>query len=249
MHKYFFINKSCYICLTNFKQNLNMKKIILSVVAVMAFGFANAQDKGGAGLAKGDLVMTGDVGFLSVSNVDGVKDKKSSDLTFSPRVGYMMSDNLMLRGGFDVTSGSTNTGAVGAKDAKTSGFGVNVGATYLFTPADNFSLGLGGRLSYGSGTRPIGDDDFENLGLDKDTPAGAAAIAALAGKEVKTTTTSFRVPLSMHYFVANNWAITSEFAGIGFSSEKGDLDKAEAATTIDATLDMSAITFGVLYKF
>lgn len=44
MHKYFFINKSCYICLTNFKQNLNMKKIILSAVALMAFGFASAQD-------------------------------------------------------------------------------------------------------------------------------------------------------------------------------------------------------------
>ena len=44
MHKYFFINKSCYLCLTNFKQNLNMKKIILSAVALMAFGFASAQD-------------------------------------------------------------------------------------------------------------------------------------------------------------------------------------------------------------
>ena len=44
MDKYFFINKSCYICPTNFKQNLNMKKIILSVVAIMAFGFANAQE-------------------------------------------------------------------------------------------------------------------------------------------------------------------------------------------------------------
>lgn len=42
--KNFFINKSCYICPTNFKQNLNMKKIILSAVALMAFGFASAQD-------------------------------------------------------------------------------------------------------------------------------------------------------------------------------------------------------------
>ena len=242
-----------------------MKKIILSVVAIMAFGFANAQDKGGAGLAKGDLVMTGAVGFTSVSNVKGAKDAKSSDLTFSPGVGYMMSDNLMLRGGLDVTSGSTNSGAVGAKDAKTSGFGVNVGATYLFTPADNFSIGLGGKLSYGSGTQPLGEDAINKIidgaivgaGLDPNDPLDEAAIdaltatqtAALAGKEVKTTTTSFRVPLSMHYFVADNWAITSEFAGIGFSSEKGDEANAEAVTTIDVTLNMKAITFGVLYKF
>ena len=38
-----------------------MKKIILTVAAVFAFGFANAQDKKEAseGLAAGDLVLTG----------------------------------------------------------------------------------------------------------------------------------------------------------------------------------------------
>ncbi len=236
--KNFFVNKSYYICPVNFKQNMNMKKIILSVVAVMAFGFANAQDKkeGGAGLAKGDLVMTGTVGFASVSNADGIKDAKASTFTLSPGAGYMMSDNLMLRAGLDVTSGTLNSGAPGADDAKTSGFGVNLGATYFFTPADKFSLGLGGRFSYASQSQDffVDEETGEVVALDED---------------LKVNTISFEVPLSLHYFVSDNWAITSEFAGVGFESSKADVEGAEAQTTIGVNLDMSALKFGVLYKF
>ena len=42
-----------------------MKKIILTVAAVFALTFANAQDKkeGSEGFAKGDLYLSGTVGF------------------------------------------------------------------------------------------------------------------------------------------------------------------------------------------
>ncbi len=36
-----------------------MKKILLSALAVMAFGFANAQDSESAGFSKGDLFVSG----------------------------------------------------------------------------------------------------------------------------------------------------------------------------------------------
>lgn len=121
-----------------------MKKIIFSIAAVMAFGFANAQDKeGGAGLAKGDLLLTGDFNYSSSK----VADDKSSNLNLAPGLGYMISDNLAVIGQLAISSGSTETGGV---EAKTSGFGVAAGVRYFLTPASNFSLSLGAQLGYGS---------------------------------------------------------------------------------------------------
>ena len=212
-----------------------MKKIILSVVAVMAFGFANAQDKGGAGLAKGNLVLTGAVGFSSVSNVDGAKDAKSSNLTFSPGVGYMMSDKLMIVGNLDITSGTESSGVAGAEDAKASGFGFNAGVRYFFTPADNFSLSLGGVLGYGTTS--------SNFEVDPATDD-----VVILADDLKTTITSLNVPVGLHYFMSNNFAMSATWGGLGYSSSKPDFDGAEATNKINLGLNMSSISFGLLYK-
>jgi hypothetical protein len=229
--KYFFINKISYICVINFKQNLNMKKIILSVVAVMAFGFANAQDKGGAGLAKGNLVLTGDFNYES----ETTGDVKASGLTVAPGVGYMMSDKLMLVGSLGITSGTASSGVAGADDAKVSGFGLNAGVRYFFTPADSFSLSLGGVLGYGTTT--------SNFGTDPAT--GESVIFA---EDLKTTTTSLTVPVGLHYFMSNNFAISATWGGLGYSSSKPDFDGADATNSLSLGLNMSSISFGLLYK-
>jgi hypothetical protein len=215
-----------------------MKKIILSVVAVMAFGFANAQDKGGAGLAKGNLVLTGAVGFSSVSNVDGAKDAKSSDVTFSPGVGYMMSDKLMIVGNLDITSGTKSSGVAGDEDAKVSGFGFKAGVRYFFTPAENFSLSLGGELGYGTTST--------NVTLVEN--AAGVEEEVISPEDQKTTNTSFNVPVGMHYFVSNNFAIQAFWGGLGYSSSKPDVTGAEATSKINLDLNMSSISFGLLYK-
>ena len=49
-----------------------------------------------------------------------------------------------------LSSGSSNSGEVGAADVKTSGLELNAGVRYFFTPADKFSLSLGGVFGYGS---------------------------------------------------------------------------------------------------
>ena len=228
--KNFFVNKSYYICPVNFKQNMNMKKIILSVVAVMAFGFANAQDKkeGGAGLAKGNLVLTGDFNYQSSTT----GDVKSSVLTVAPGVGYMLSDKLMLAGSIGIGSGTVSIGE--GDDAKVSAFGLNAGVRYFFTPADNFSLFLGGQLGYGSTTTNVGiGEDGEEVFLEDD---------------LKTTTISLTVPVGLHYFVSDNFAITTTWGGLGYSSSKPDFDGADATNTLSLGLNMSNVSFGLLYK-
>ena len=72
-----------------------MKKIILTVAAVFALTFANAQDKkekSGEGFSKGDLYLTGTAGFSSTKTGDA----KSNGFTLSPGIGYFLSENLAL---------------------------------------------------------------------------------------------------------------------------------------------------------
>ena len=78
-----------------------MKKIILSILAVAAFGTANAQDGDATvkGFAKGDMFAEGS---FSIRSGD-VEDSWS----FTPKVGYMINDKIAL-GGFLAFSGSEN---------------------------------------------------------------------------------------------------------------------------------------------
>ena len=208
-----------------------MKKIILTVAAVFALSFANAQDKkeGGAGLASGDIVLTGDLNYTSISQ----GDVKGNAFGLAPGVGYMMSNNLMILGSVGISSGTASS--PGTDDVKISGLGLNAGVRYFFTPADKFSLSIGGQLGYGSISSNYGGvDEFGDV--------------IILGEDVKTSTISLNVPVGLHYFMNDNFAITATFAGLGYSSAKEDTDGAEATNTLGLNLNMSAINFGLIYK-
>lgn len=55
----FICTEKCYkFVLINFKFKLNMKKVLLSAVALLAFGFANAQEgNGNGGFSKGSMFV------------------------------------------------------------------------------------------------------------------------------------------------------------------------------------------------
>ena len=201
-----------------------MKKIILTVAAVFALTFANAQDKkestGGPGFANGDLYLTGTAGFNS-SKTDNAK---SDGFTLSPGVGYFITDNIALEGQLNITSGTTNSGATGASDQKTTGFGIGAGAKYFWTPASQFSLSLGANVTYMS-------TKFDN-GVGNST-----------GKEI-----GFNIPLGLHYFVSNDFAITSTWGGFGYSSNDNGGNGADKTTGFNLGLDLSSISFGLIYK-
>ena len=80
-----------------------MKKIFLTVAAVFAFGFANAQEATttDGGFAKGDLFLSGGIGFSS----EKTGDVKSSGFNFSPAIGYFISENIALGARLDINSG------------------------------------------------------------------------------------------------------------------------------------------------
>jgi long-subunit fatty acid transport protein len=191
-----------------------MKKIILTVAAVFALSFANAQDKkeGSEGLAKGDLVLLGSFGISNSKDDSGVK---TDGLTIAPGLGYMIDNNWALVGQIDYSSTTV-------ANAKTSGLGIGAGVRYFWTPASKFSLSLGGQLAY--------------------------ATAKNDATNVKVNTIALSVPVGLHYFVSNDFAITSTWGGLNYSSTKADVTGAEAATSLNLGLNLSTINFGLLYK-
>ena len=65
-----------------------MKKIILSIVAVLAFGLTNAQDKKDFGFSKGDVYVSGSFSTSSKSGQDAV-------IVIAPSVGFFVSDMFL----------------------------------------------------------------------------------------------------------------------------------------------------------
>ena len=201
-----------------------MKKIILTVAAVFALSFANAQDAkestGGPGFASGDLYLTGTANFGSTKEGDA----KNDSFTVAPGLGYFLTENIALEGQLTFKSGTTNTGAPGAEDFKTTGFGIAAGAKYFWTPASQFSLSLGARLSYMSEKEDNGftDSTSKVIGLN--------------------------IPLGINYFVSNDFALTAEWGGFGYSSDDNGGDGAEKTNSFNLGVNLSSINFGLLYK-
>jgi opacity protein-like surface antigen len=195
-----------------------MKKIILTVAAVFVLSFTNAQEKSSEGLASGDLVLTGAFNFSSSSTGNA----KTDDLKLSPGLIYMLSDNIAVIGQLDISSGKTPVAAPGT-EIKTSGFGVAAGVKYFLTPASKFSVSVGAQVAYGSAKT-------DN------------------GTVVTKKTTAFTVPLGLHYFVSNNFAITSSWGGLTYSSNDNGGGAAEKTSVLGLKVDMSSISFGLAYK-
>jgi hypothetical protein len=94
-----------------------MKKIILTVVAIFTFGFANAQDAASNGFSKGDKFVEGSFSFRS----GDVEDSWS----FTPKMGVMLDDKWAV-GGFLALAGQDN----GSVENNT--FGIGAFARYYF---------------------------------------------------------------------------------------------------------------------
>ncbi|RZJ31852.1 MAG: porin family protein [Flavobacterium sp.] len=205
-----------------------MKKIILSALAICAFGFANAQDKkemseGGMGFNNGDIFITGSVGF----NSSKTGDAKSNGFDVSPSIGFFVSDNIAVGGRVGYNSTTTNSGAPGADDAKSSTFSIGGFGRYYATPASQFSMFVELGLNYHSTTENAGD------GFD----------------DVKSTGFGIALAPGISYFVSDNWALEASIAALSYNTDKPDFDGAESTNNFGLNVDLSNVSVGVIYKF
>lgn len=198
-----------------------MKKVLLSAVALLTIGFANAQEGATStgGFAQGDMFISGGFGFDSGKQ----GDYKESEFTFSPAFGYFVSDNIAVGARLDVTSGKEE---MGSSEDKMNSFGADVFGRYYMTPASQFSVF--GELAVG-----FGNSKYEYAG----------------GGEDKYKMFGVNAGVGVNYFLSNNFAIEAGWAGLGYNSMKQDVSGAEAMNTFGLNVDLSAINFGLTYKF
>ncbi|MDR6967936.1 outer membrane protein [Flavobacterium arsenatis] len=197
-----------------------MKKVILSALAVMTFGFANAQEgNGNGGFSKGSMFISGALSIESTKTGEA----KSSGFEIEPRFGYFVTDNIAIGGklGF----GTSKAEVAGVDTVDNSAFTVGAFGRYYFTPASQFSL-------------------FGQAGLDYSSIKNN-----LPGADFKANEIGINVGLGLSYFVSNDWAIEATWAGLGYTSNDNGGDGAEKTSTFGLGADLRAISFGVVYKF
>ena len=142
------------LCLKKNLLNINltttkMKKIILTTAALFLFAFANAQENKVAtqGFSKGNLIVSGEVSFVSRSWGG------NSTALISPSFVYFTSDNISVSARYT----NEKTGPLSNK-----GFGI--GTAYHFNAGKQFSTHLGLNLDFG--TMKNGTEDYTTKNFD-----------------------------------------------------------------------------------
>lgn len=198
-----------------------MKKIILSVAAVFAFGFANAQEEvkegGNNGFAKGSMFVSGAVAV----DTDKTGDDKGTSFVIEPKFGYFVTNNIAV--GAKLGFGSEKREVAGVDTADKSAFTVGAFGRYYMTPANQFSL-------------------FGQLGFDYSSVDNKLT-------DVKENEIGANLGLGLSYFVSNNFAIEATWAGLGYTSNDNGGNGADKTNQFGLGLDMRSIGFGLVYKF
>lgn len=196
-----------------------MKKLLFAAVAVFAFGFTNAQDGGTGGFSKGNIFVSGGVGF----NSSKTGDFKESTTEFSPAFGYFVTENIALGARLSIASGKQE---LGSAEEKVSAFGAEVFGRYYWSPASQFSV-------FGELAAGIGSFKYEPV----------------IGPEETSKTFGVNAGVGVNYFLSNNFAIEAGWAGLGYNTDDNGGDGADKTNSFGLNVDLSSINFGLTYKF
>lgn len=202
-----------------------MKKVLLSAVALLAFGFANAQEEEkGFGFAQGDVIVEGNLSFNSTN--DKNTEVKTNGFQFNPKVGYFLNDKFAI--GVELGVGSDKEETAGTETDKNSNFNAGVFGRYYF-------LDLGKRFK-----------TYAEAGLGMES--GKAGLA-----DAKYSGFGFGAGLGMNYFVSDSFAINFALTDVlSYSSQKWD--GAENVSEFNANVNVfnnffTTAQFGLTYKF
>lgn len=207
-----------------------MKKIILSVAALVAFGFASAQDTNSEGFSKGDLFVTGSFGYNTFNDKNAQEEQTRFEI--APQLGYFATEKIAIGarlGYFNATSSEMTMMIPQTQiTSETSGFIVGAFGRYYFTPAAKFSLFSQLGFNYISSTSTVNlpnSGEFKNNGFE----IGAG--------------------LGLNYFVSSNFSLEANIAALSFGNTSSDLPNDEGTSSFSIGSNLAAVTFGVNYKF
>lgn len=203
----------------------NMKKIILSLTAIFAFGAVSAQEVSSFGFTQGDVFLEGNLKFGTTKSPG---DVKSTNFQVAPAAGYFLSDDFAL--GLSLEFNSSKESTAGTDTNKASAFGAGVFGRYYF-------LELGQRF------KTYGQVGFGFSSAKSGTPV-----------EVKSSSIRAGAGLGINYFLTEKLAINFALTDlVSFTSSKPKDGK--ATTTFGLKVNEfenffgSKANFGLTYKF
>lgn len=196
-----------------------MRKIILSVAAILAFGFANAQEKteGTGGFTKGSWLVSGSM----YSNSEKTGDDESSGFGFAPKVGFFVTEKIAVGGKFIYSSEDKYTAGSLTMDKVGLGFGVF--GRYYELPGSQFSPFIEVGVDYMSLDNKMSNNKENELGLG--------------------------FGLGISYFVADNIALDILVTPIKYTSNDNGGNGADPTTSLDANINFSSVSLGLTLKF
>lgn len=202
-----------------------MKKVLMTAVALFAFGFANAQESTGEGFSKGNVFVSGSVGF----GTESTGDEKMNEFNFSPKGAYFVTDNIAV--GLALGLSSTKTEDASPVEETNTKFSAGVFGRYYFTPASKFSI-------------------FGQLGVNMNSYKDETKNTA-SGVTVSTEGNGFDVMLSpgVSYFLSKHFAMEASVGALGYETTKPDAAGADSTDNFGFKINLSSINFGLVYKF
>lgn len=219
MISYCFFKYFCPVIL----KTQNMKKVILSVAALFAFGIASAQEvketAGGKGFAKEDLFISGTVGFSSQTT----GDFKTNTFTIAPSVGLFVTDNIAIGARVGYMNSKVESPLV--SDVTTSALMVGAFGRYYATPSSDFSFFGELAANYASAKVENGSGTGKANGFN---------IALAPG---------------VSYFISNNFALEASIGVLSYDTVKPDYNGAESTDTFNLNLNLDNVNLGLVYKF
>lgn len=200
-----------------------MKKAFFTLAALAVVSFTQAQQTDTVGgFSKGDAFISGNVSY----GTQKTDDFKQSSFTVAPMVGYFVSNNIAIGGSVAYTSGKNEGGST-----ETTSNSLNIGAfgRYYFMPSNQFSVFA--QLQAGYLTRK------------NETEGGSFS------EEYKENGFAAGFGPGVNYWLSDKFALETFVGFINYSSTEPDVDNAEATNRFNIGLNLSNVTFGLIYKF
>lgn len=194
-----------------------MKKSVLTLAAVAAFGFA-AKAQQTFGFQKGDVMIEGAVGVNTTDNK--TTQIKTSLINISPKVGYFINDKFAAGISIIYVPSKIDNYSDTTQISKANIYGAGIfGRYYFWAPCHRLKV-------YGEAVINYNQTQAKNY------------VGTEIFKNPKTTSYSIDGGIGANFFVSKNIAIGYRFADIiGFSTSKTDLPDYKSINTFHLNLN------------
>jgi len=202
-----------------------MKKTLL----FFAFAFlstslliAQEKEESNFGFSEKDIFLSGGINYTNENR----GDLESNFFSFSPTIGFFASENWVISGGFIFSTSKTDIAqnALNSFTKRTS-FGGTLGASYFFTPQNQFSFLLNLNTSY------------EKVNYESDT-----------GTDVDLNQFGAAFSPGINYFVSERIALQVRFGAISYISVSNEDILFSDIKRFEFDLDLSNLGFGAIFK-